>query len=229
LSRDASYGLAFFIAAAGMAFQATRGGWWLLCLWPSLSFLLVSLGYSLGLVDVFGKRPCGTRQKAIGVVQLPYPILARIAWELQTRFSGEQSWHAIGDSLIISRRLRAHEMPEGVATWVDLTCELVDPPSIRCLSGYRCIPVLDACAILPDTLVNLVRSLPSPSDGLLVIHCALGHGRSAQLAAAWMVCHGIAKDSSDAISLIRAARPGIGLRKCQRKSLEEAARLLVST
>src|SRR5512136_495207 len=100
---DLLYGTVFLVLAVGLAYRAVQSGFWLLLLWPCLSFCLVSLAYFSGVVDVFGKREDGTRARVRGILLLPYLLFAWVVWELQTRISREPPWHTVDESLIVSR------------------------------------------------------------------------------------------------------------------------------
>jgi protein-tyrosine phosphatase len=56
-----------------------------------------------------------------------------------------------------------------------------------------------------DTIEALRR------DGPVLVTCALGFGRSAAAIVAWLVRSGRAADTSQALALIRGARPRIAL------------------
>jgi protein-tyrosine phosphatase len=191
-----------------------------------LSFLLLALAYGRGQVQVFGKREDGSRAPVNGFLLSAFILFGRIVWELQTRFSREPAAHAVGESLLVARRLRTHEVPANVAAIVDLTCEFLDPASIRAMPGYRCLPILDAGTPVPEALAELVRRIALPPQGRLLIHCANGHGRAGLVAAAWLIAQGLAGTSAQALDMLRAARPRIRLRRCQRESLEAASRIL---
>ena len=49
--------------------------------------------------------------------------------------------------------------------------------------------------------------------------CALGYGRSATVAAAWLLASGRAADLDEAIDQIRRVRPGIALSPSHRREL----------
>lgn len=195
-------------------------------MWPAISFLLVSVAYGCGAVEIMGKRENGSRSWGSGALLLPYLVLARIVWELRTRISREAAWDAVDDSLIVSRRLRADELPENVAVLVDLTSEFIDPGAIRSMAGYRCIPILDSNVLSPEKLMAALRSIPRPLAGRVVVHCAYGHGRAVLFAAAWMIFHGLAATPSEAVAMLQARRSGISLRRCQRETLEEATAII---
>jgi protein-tyrosine phosphatase len=100
---------------------------------------------------------------------------------------------------------------------------------VRSRPGYRCIPLLDAAAPTPQALADHVRGISVPRHGRLMIHCANGHGRSALVAAAWLIAHRFASSPTDALEQLRAARPRIRLRPPQRQSLELASHILATS
>jgi protein-tyrosine phosphatase len=221
------YGTSFLFIAVGTAYLACGGGWWATLAWPSAAFLVVSGAYFAGSPRLFGKQRDGRRAAVSSLVLLPYLLLTRLLWEMQTRMSQEPLWHVIDESLTVARRLRASELPTGVTTVVDLTAEMIDPKTVRALPGYRCLPLLDAGTMPPTALIELVRGLPNPGEGRLLIHCANGHGRTGTVAAAWLIFHGIAANPTVALERLQSQRPLLGLRRFQRASLDEAAGLLM--
>lgn len=104
----------------------------------------------------------------------------------------------------------------------DLTCEFMDPKSIRDKPAYCCHPILDAGTRTSAELIELARTLPPTSETMLLIHCANGHGRTGMFAAVWLLTHGFVRTVDDAIIMLRDARPGIGLRARQRRLVMEA-------
>ncbi len=196
--------------------------------WPCLSFLLLALAYGRGQVQIFGKREDGSRAAANGILLSAFILFGRLVWELQTRFSREPAAHAVGEALLVARRLRAREVPENVVAIVDLTCEFLDPAAVRALPGYRCLQILDAGTPLPEALAELVRRIARPPQGRLLIHCANGHGRAGLVAAAWLLAQGLASSPAHALEQLRAVRPRIRLRRRQREALDAASNLLVS-
>ena len=61
--------------------------------------------------------------------------------------------------------------------------------------------------------------------GPVLVCCALGYGRSAAAAAAWLVATGRAATLDEAIAEIRRARPRIVLDDASRAAIAQAARL----
>lgn len=226
MNRDYLYGGAFGLMAMAMLAMALRGGWHLLLVWPALSLGVVSIAYLTNDASWFGKRSDGSRSVLATIMLLPYLILVYGVWRLQISLSREPAISYVNHALALSRRLRAREIPDSVNSVCDLTCEFVDPRSVRARRGYRCHPILDAGACTAAELVDLARRLP-PADGeMLLVHCANGHGRTAMFAAVWLLAHGFATTVDDAITMLRNARPRIGLRTRQRRLVEDAQSLL---
>ena len=98
-----------------------------------------------------------------------------------------------------------------------MTAELQEARAVRAHPGYLCAPTLDAEPPDPALFRSLVQRLRD-QEGVLV-HCASGHGRSATLAAALLIARGLASSVAEAEAMLRARRPGIGLRASQRRAI----------
>lgn len=223
LNRDYFYGAAFGLIAIAILTFALRGGWRLLLCWSALSFGIVSIAYLTDNARWFGKRRDGSRSRLAMVVLLPYLMYVQCVWLLQIAISREPALSYVNNSLAVSRRLLAREFPDNVERVCDLTCEFVDPISLRSKPGYCCHPILDAGACSAGELIDLARGLPPSDDNALLIHCANGHGRTGMFAAIWLLTHGIVTNPDDAIKMLKDARPGIGLRSRQRRLVVEAS------
>jgi len=229
LNRDYLYGTAFGFITFAILVMALRGGAFLFFVWPVLSFGVVSIAYFTNEARWFGKRGDGSRHWLATVALLPYITFAYTVWRMQVFLSREPAISLVNDSLAVSRRLLAHEAPADVDIVCDLTCELVDPESLRAKPGYCCHPILDAGTCSASELIDLARRLPPSTDRRLLIHCANGHGRTGMFAAVWLITHGFVETVDDALAMLRTARPGIGLRIRQRRLVVEADALLRDT
>lgn len=212
------YGIYFLVLAALMLSMAIQfGGWYWTMFYPSMSFAIVAIGY-LGVGPrVFGKHSNGGRSLVATIFLLPYLLLTLATWHLVRLVSQEPAVNRVDPDLFLSRRLLSDELPNGVKTVVDLTCEFTDPP-FAC-DNYHCFPFLDASCPTADELNELAKrilTLPKP----VLIHCAQGHGRTGLVAAAVLLVAGKASTSAEALALVRTVRPGIELNASQRKTLE---------
>ncbi len=199
---------------------AADGGVLTLLWWPAFAFLLVSIAYFTDSPCVFGKQSDGTRHWLLTTILGPYLMFVYGVWTLQVLVLREVACQVVNDCLIVSRRLRIHEYPENVSIYCDLTAEFCDPAAIRRSANYRCFPILDGSTPSPDELVNLIQQLRTEGNGLILIHCANGHGRTGLVAAAWLIANRKVESADDAIALLQEARPGIRLNGSQRATLE---------
>jgi protein-tyrosine phosphatase len=110
---------------------------------------------------------------------------------------------------------------------LDLTAEL---PATSVLGGterYLTLPVLDA---EPPTASQLARAIAfldaGEPQGRVLVHCALGHGRSATVVAAWLLAHGAAGDALDVEAGLRRTRAGVRFTPAQHLALEAWRRSL---
>lgn len=228
-TRDLPFGVVFGLIAYFLANAALGRSGLLVLLWPAVSFALVSASYLIGEVRVFGKRSDGTRHLLAIAALGPYLLLARGVWLLQVLLGSAPATVRVNPSLVIARRMRAHELPADAAAICDLTCELLDPKPIRTHSGYTAFPILDASIAPPEDLIALARSLPPPAEGVLVVHCAKGHGRTGIFSATWLMVHGFAQTAAEAVAQLKAARPELALRNKQRAVLDDVQAMLEAT
>lgn len=221
------YATLFMLLAIAIGFSAiSRGGWWLLLLYPAMSLAIISLSYfRLGYV-VYGKRADGRIAVWALLLLLPYLMYLWVVWHCVRLASKEDAWNRLGDGLILSRRLVGNELPADTASVVDLTCEFFEPASLRgrasSVHNYRSFPMLDGSARSAKEIRGLateILSMPKP----VLIHCAQGHGRTGLVAAAVLLVSGSANSVEEAIKMVRAVRPGVGLNSAQRTRLKEIA------
>lgn len=212
------YGTCFLILAVLMLMTAFQhGGWYYVLIYPTLSFVIVAIGYFGAGPKVFGKRSSGKRTLVATVSLLPYLLFTLATWHLVRLIASEPAVCRVDADLYVSRRLLSGEMPDSVNTVVDLTCEFIDPP-IAC-ENFLCFPMLDASCPSAEELNELAKridALPKP----VLIHCAQGHGRTGLVASAVLLASGKASTSADAIAMVKASRPGIELNALQRKTLD---------
>ena len=200
---------------------ALGGAAWLL-VWVGLSFLLVGGAY-LGLgPGVFGKRPKGDLSFwAIGLL-LPYLAMIWLVWHLLRWLTTEPCCNEVAPGIWVGRRPLAWELPPEVDLVVDLMAELPASYAVRNGRTYICLPTLDATAPDEDAFRRLVERL-ADWPGKVYIHCASGHGRSATLAAALLIARGCSETAAQAEEFLRRGRPGIRLKRGQRKLVQKLA------
>ena len=210
------------LSLALIVLAAELGGPGWLLVWPAVGFLAVALAYAGLGSRVFGKRSDGTRAWWAYGLLLPYLALSWLVWSLQRLLSKEACWHEIAPGVWLGRRALAHELPADITLVVDLTAEFPAPRNMVPGRTYLCVPTLDASVPDEKTFRSLIDRIVA-WPGNVYIHCALGHGRSATVAAAVLLARGLAQDPRQAEELLRLARPGVRLMKAQRALLARLA------
>ena len=201
--------------------RRVHGGSWLVIGWFATSVLALVYAYLRDDVGVFGKRVDGTRKLVSTVLLLPYLWVTAAVWHAARLLVREPAVSPVpGARLWLARRLLAHELPAEVRVVIDLTCEFIEPASIRG-ETYVCMPILDARA---PKLVDLQAAIEKVADAdAVLIHCAQGHGRTGLFAAALLLRRGLAHTPAQALAKVMAARPNVRLSSAQARALHEYA------
>ena len=211
---------AFFFLLVGLLVQLGQGlgsplRWALI--WPALSFTLVGSAYLVGVGAVFRKRETGRVPLWSQLLHAPYLLLTLGVWILQQRLSGEDPANEVAPGVWVGRRPSPQDLPPGCELVVDLTCEFSVHPGVARSVDYLALPTLDGTA---PSQASLRRVAELVADSRVVLfNCAAGHGRSATAAAALLLARGAASTVEEALGLMKAARPGIGLNRAQRAAL----------
>ncbi len=193
-------------------------GWaWI---WSGAVFITVGVAYAREWPGLFGKRADGTLPAWRIVALLPYLLFTWVVWYLETHWSQESVCHEVAPGVWLGRRPSSKDIPKDAAHVIDLTAEFGEPRGVRERGGYHALPTLDAT--VPDrTATEAIICDLAQSEETCYVHCALGHGRSALVAALLLVEQRQAKDLEDAMIQITCARPGVKLNAAQWKWLWE--------
>jgi hypothetical protein len=208
----------------------TRSGalliFFVLTLYAAMSFFLVGVVYLFNKPGMLGKSSSGTRQTLTWFIFGPYLALCLVMWCLARLMPGaEPSGHTIGNGLWLGRRLsgtEAHRLTRGIklSCVIDLAAEFVEAPAFQSATCYQSLPVLDGMSATQDQLRVAVGLIDRFKNQGVMVHCALGHGRSAQVVCAYLLYTGTAQSVEHAISLVAKIRPGVGLNNAQISGLE---------
>lgn len=198
------------------------------CLYAAFSFALVAAAHGLKRPGWFMKRPDGTIRPVAWLLLGPYFAagagLLRLRWLIRP----SPAWSQVVPGLYLGRQLSRREArrrltfaPRAV---IDLACEFAEPHPLRASPGYLLLPVLDDTAPALEQLRigtgHIAAHLPA---GAVYVHCAAGRGRSACLAAAYLLRAGLAQTAEEALELVRGRREGIRLNKAQLQVLAQFA------
>ena len=209
------------LGVALLSVAATVGEWAWLLAWPGASVLVVGVAY-LGPFGprVFGKHPDDGRLAWLHVVLLfPYYLVAWSLWQLKSRLLSGNAHDEVAPGIFVGRRpLGDEEVPSAARIVIDLTSEFPRSNATRDIARYVCVPTLDTRAPDDASFRTLLESLRD-EEGPIFVHCAMGHGRSATVAAGLMIRRGHARDIDDAIERMTEARPGVYLHRVQRDAV----------
>lgn len=199
--------LGLLIGALASRFTAV---WMIPLLWLAACFVAVGFAYMWGARGIFGKRPDGTLAASRVLLLLPFLGLLWGVWHVARKLSREPPINELSPRLRLARRLLADELPADVALIIDLTAEF--GASIT-RYNYQSLPILDGG--VPDR-AHLRRVLDAvPRDGVTLIHCAQGHGRTALFAACILIDReGLTAEA--ATTAVLAVRPLARMSRTQR-------------
>ena len=220
------YATIFFIFGALLAFLALRAQpFSLLLVWPALSCILLALGYAGIGPGILGKSSNGSLVWWSILLFLPYLMLSYLLWHFRRCMSRDPAANEIVPNVWLGRRPLPADIPRNVDTIVDLTAEFSEIRAVMRGRKYVTIPTLDTQA--PNEL-ELRQILPDLSDpaSCIYIHCAMGHGRSATLAAAVLLFRKCTQDPDEALAIIRRSRPAVSLSPAQFAFLNRIAKQL---
>ncbi|MCU0535121.1 MAG: hypothetical protein MUD14_14635 [Hydrococcus sp. Prado102] len=192
-------------------------GWWLL--WYSIDFFLLSFAYQKGSVKIFGKQSNGAISFFSIVLLLPTLLFLWTIWHVRRLILKEQYSHEIIPNIWLGRRVLASEIPDNISLIVDLTTEFIEPQDLIAGKTYICIPTLDASVPSDEQFFEIVEKICA-WQGDVYLHCALGRGRSATVAAGILLAKGIVDDVDRAKILLQNIRPGVDFSVSQRQLLE---------
>lgn len=198
----------------------------------ALCWLGVGLAYEGVGGRIFGKRRDG-RLRLWSLLFWPFHLLNFVLLSGFRRSGKENHFDRIDDNIFLGCQLRPRDEGElaayNVRSVLDLTCEFTEPHFLRRLN-YRSIPLLDTRAPTLEQLQDGTDFLlQSAASGPVYVHCALGHGRSALFVAAYLLQSGQSKTPEEAIALLHAQRPRVGLHPVQLALLERFARAANAT
>jgi protein-tyrosine phosphatase len=203
--------------------------------WLGGTFLLVAVAYALNAAGLLFKRRNGGRWPVAWPLAGPYLVLTEVSYRISRKTTTEPGIVPVAENLFLGRRLLPGEAAAAVAEHkihavLDLAAEFPAPAPFRALPHYCSCPVLDAASPSADQLrESTAWLLARVPNGPVYVHCALGHGRSALAAAAYLVASGLAPTPKAAVAMVKAARPKAKLTEPQWRELTAFAKSLSRT
>lgn len=184
------------------------------------SFALFGAAYVTSRPSLLGKQVDGRRRIAVTILIFPYLLLQALLYRLLRPIALPPA--KISERLVLGPRLMASDAAlldqHGVTAILDLTAEFSEPASLIRGRSYKCVQVLDSEAPSPQDLSEALRWIGG-QQGATYVHCALGHGRSATVVAAWLVHSGESTSLADALRRLKSLRPRARLNATQMASV----------
>lgn len=211
------YSLAALMAAI---VAVTVGGAALWLCWPALALLMVALNYALLGERGFQKARGGQMSWAALVLYAPYRLGAWLNSRWWTRHRPDAS--RVTGSVWLGRLPgKAENLRASGLSVVDLSAELQTPRS----SESWAVPTLDLVTPAPRELRRAAAAIDrlERRHAAVLVCCALGYSRSAAAVATWLLITGRTRTVSEALALIRAARPEVVLREPHLRAIASAA------
>ena len=203
------YGAGALVCAL-LALLSLHDGAWLWFGWPAVACALTALAYATA-NPRWLQKCSGTPTPAAEWILLPITFIVRL-WQMRW-LRRKPASHEIAPGVFFGRQLTDSEANAFLTAHpslavIDLTAESKEATPFREHARYFPLPVLDlttpsadvceqACAIIREQLPR----------GPVLIHCLLGLGRSAHIAAAWLLASGRSATTEEAVLEIRALDP----------------------
>lgn len=215
-------GAALLSAVLGVSALAGR----LVLVWIAVSLALVAIAYARGRPQVLMKRDDGTQPVRAWLLLWPYFLLSRFSlllYRLSRR--GNVAFAEVLPGVWFARRLTTREMRASGVTWsaiLDLAAEL--PRVASSDVTYRAISMLDGAVPSEAQLRDAVAWIDEQAKhGNVLVHCALGHGRTGSVILAWLLLRGHVPDVTTGIAHLVARRRTFGMSKAQAEGVERLA------
>jgi hypothetical protein len=195
--------------------------------WVAAAFALVATAYATGNPRLLMKRLDGSRPIWSWIILWPYFSLVYASYWVHRFFSSRNPGIAeVVPGLWFSRRPAGREAHAAVLRWagvLDLTAEF--PKASVDTDAYRCLPLLDGTepteAQLRDGAAWIGQRLV---HGPVLVHCALGHGRTGCMVLMWLLANGHVGSVEEGTAKLKALRRGFGLSRGQAVCVADAAK-----
>lgn len=198
--------------------------------WCALSFFTVSLAYLLNKPTIFRKRSNGKVPIYIRWVFMPFLWGAQLYNSLARSSDPVPALQKIDEGLYLARRLFPSDIhqikSEKISAVLDVTAEFssLNWVAFQDDIDYLNIPILDH-SVPSDTQIHRALNwihTHRKTGRSVVVHCALGRGRSAFMVAAYLLSQNPQSSPSDIMDKIREIRQTVRLNKRQFRYLKRA-------
>ena len=195
--------------------------------WVSLSLLMVSSAYVFQAPGIFRKKQNGSIPWVIRWLFIPFLAGAQLYNYVARARDKVPAIQQIDDKLFLACRLFPGDIEtlqrENISAVVDVTAEFggLDWSAQSADMRYLNIPVLDHQSPKQADLIHAVHWIANQQRAgkAVVVHCALGRGRSVLVVAAYLLCQNPELTVSEALQKIKDIRQTAALNRSQLKAL----------
>ncbi len=199
--------------------------------WTAISLLVVSSAYWLNSAAVFRKRSDGSLPWYSRWLFIPFFFGTHVFNAVARRFDSVPAIQRISGGLYLGARLTERDLQqltaEGITAVLDVTAEFsaLDWASRDKDIQYLNIPVLDHAPPTEAQLNQAVKwlHLQQKQQKKIVVHCALGRGRSVLVLAAFLLSRQTDRSAERAVALIKEVRHTANLNTRQLAALRNFA------
>lgn len=197
--------------------------------WTALSLTVVSSAYWLNSASVFRKRSDGSLPWYSRWLFVPFLLAVGLYNSLARRHDKVPAIQQVSNGLFLGARLTAKDLPQVQAKHIravlDVTAEFAALDDLSRLSSihYLNIPVLDHASPTQTQLQQAVNWLQQQraAGRKVLVHCALGRGRSVLLLAAFLLSRHNSRSAEQALALIKQVRHTARLNRAQLTTLRQ--------
>jgi hypothetical protein len=230
MNRGKIFGLVFIVLACALVWlglQTPNALLKVLIFCSALSSGALGLAYVFSRVALLGKKSGGNLLFSRYLIFWPYHLLSYFSL-FGARLMRVAPFQEIVPGLFLGGRLLSWEEkrsePLANASVLDLTSEFCEVRFLRKSRSYLCLPLLDGTAPKQEELETGVRFITEQlQKGPVYVHCAMGHGRGATFAIAYLVASGKMPDLQQALQFVQSKRPGVKIRPGQMNALRNFA------
>lgn len=197
--------------------------------WTGFSLIAVSSAYLLRYPALFRKREDGSIPFYIRWIFVPFLLGSWLYNEYARRTDKVPPLQKIEESLFLGCRMSTQHVEllneNDIGAILDVTAEFdgLDWTAYQEDFAYLNIPVLDHTSPTTEQLLHAINWLDQTIDDgkKVVVHCALGRGRSVLVVAAYLLAKHPSLTIDGAMSKIQSIRTTARLNKRQRSALEK--------
>lgn len=199
-----------------------------ICAWTSLSLFLVGSAYWFNLASIFRKRQDGTIPWYIRWGFIPFLLGSRLYNHWARKYDSVPPMQRIDEHLYLGCRLFSADLEKikanKITAILDVTAEFdgLDWSQFEDHIEYLNIPILDHSVPTSAQLNQAVNWLHRQvrANKQVLIHCAMGRGRSVLVLAAYLVCKDKQQHFAEVLQQIKQIRKTAGLNKWQLRALD---------